>query len=260
MKKRIFIILCILVSLCITACGRTEAPKEKIKVDLLPEKKEKQDRDTMYQVSTMAALEEGGFDGIITAGEMNNYGNTGIGAFEGMDGELIFINTMVYKADSKGFTRVVQNDEKISFAQSTFFEEDTRIGLEEIKDMEALLKELNKVVEENGSDMFYVVKIIGQFTYVNVCSQNKQEKPYKTLEEALAEDRVEIDFGEMYGTMVGIYDPGNRGDGSEQGWQFHFITGDGARGGRVLNAGIKEAEAHFDITDKFETVPLKEAE
>ena len=45
-----------------------------------------QDRDTLYQVSTLYSLLVGNYDGIQTVGELKANGDIGIGTFHALDG------------------------------------------------------------------------------------------------------------------------------------------------------------------------------
>ena len=60
------------------------------------------DKETMYQVALLQSLTQGYYDGIITVGELKQHGDTGIGTFEGVNGELIALDGVVYQALSDG--------------------------------------------------------------------------------------------------------------------------------------------------------------
>ncbi len=49
-------------------------------------------KGTLYQVSTLTGLERGVFYPVTTVGDLRQHGNTGVGAFEAMDGELILLD------------------------------------------------------------------------------------------------------------------------------------------------------------------------
>ena len=257
MKKKMLIIPALIAGLCMTACGNVEKLEEEIVRELAAPAET--DDETMYKVSDYESLAEGNFDGVITVGELKKCGNTGVGIFEGLDGELIFINYMIFQADSKGYTRSSRDEDRVAFAYATHFEEDGRIHLEEIGSLEAMEKELNAVVEENGQDIWYMAKIIGGFKNVKVRSLSKQEKLCGTLEEALEKGSDEFIIKEVYGTMIGVYSPDNRDGSGSSGWIFYFITGDSARGGRVLSAEIENAEACYYVTGRFEMIPAENA-
>ena len=59
-------------------------------------------KDAIYQYSTINALLEGEFDGDVTLSSLKNYGDFGIGTFNSLDGEMIFLDGVFYSAKSDG--------------------------------------------------------------------------------------------------------------------------------------------------------------
>ena len=218
------------------------------------QKAETPDSDTMYQVALLQSLAQGYYDGIISVGELKAHGDTGIGTFEGVNGEMIVLDGVVYQAIEDGSIAVPSDDETVPFSNVTFFETDETLSLNDIPDMETLQETLNRTVDECGPNCFYMVKIEGTFDSIKVRSETKQMKPYRKLDEALAADQVEFDYEDIQGTMVGLYCPDYMGGLNSVGWHFHFITDDRTRGGHVLKVSIKDAEASIDMTDGFNMV------
>ena len=134
----------------------------------------------------------------------------------------------------------------------TFFDTDETLTLSGIADMAALQDTMSSVVNRLGANCFYLVKIEGTFDSIMVRSEYKQEKPYRALDVALAEDQTEFAYENISGTIVGLYCPDYMGGLNTTGWHFHFITEDRTRGGHVLQVSIADAEAAFDMTDGFE--------
>ena len=58
--------------------------------------------DTLYQVALLQSLAQGHFDGMITVGELKTHGDTGIGTFDGLNGEMIVLDGVVYQAIGDG--------------------------------------------------------------------------------------------------------------------------------------------------------------
>lgn len=209
------------------------------------------DRESIYQVALLQSLAQGHFDGMVTVGELKAHGDTGIGTFEGVNGEMIVLDGVVYQAIYDGSIVTPPDSETIPFSNVTFFETDVSLPLTGIADMAALQEQLNAVVNEHGANLFYMVKIAGTFSDIKVRSEYKQEKPYRNLDVALAADQVEFDFENISGTMVGLYCPSFMGGLNSIGWHFHFITEDLTRGGHVLQVNIDNAVASFDSTPGF---------
>ena len=60
------------------------------------------DREVLYQVSTIDALMQGVFDGVQPVGEIRKHGDFGIGTFDALDGEMIVLDGVVYQAKADG--------------------------------------------------------------------------------------------------------------------------------------------------------------
>ncbi len=209
------------------------------------------DRECVYQVALLQSLAQGHFDGMVTVGELKKHGDTGIGTFDGLNGEMIVLDGVVYRAAGDGSIEIPPDSETIPFSNVTFFEPDITLTLEDVADMAQLRERLNAAVNENGSNLFYVVRITGTFSFIKVRSEDKQEKPYGNLDVVLAADQYEYDYENIAGTMVGLYCPSFMGGLNSVGWHFHFITEDLTRGGHVLQVSIGSAEASLDTTPGF---------
>ena len=208
--------------------------------------------ESIYQVALLQSLAQGYFDGSMTVADLKSHGDTGIGTFDGLNGEMIVLDGVVYQAIGDGSVVVPADDETVPFSNVTFFEEDLTLPLSAIPDTASLQATLNEIVESNGSNLFYMVKIPGTFSSIMVRSEFKQEKPYRNLDVALAADQNEFDFENIKGTMVGLYCADYMGDLNSVGWHFHFLTEDLTQGGHVLQVSVDEATAMLDATPGFE--------
>jgi len=137
-------------------------------------------RDTLYQVSTLNALMLGYYDGVISAGDLLEEGDTGLGTFDTLDGEMILLDGKVYQAKADGTVSEQSDDITVPFAAATYFENDLTLSdLKQISDLETLKSILDEeVLDATGNpNIFYVVKITGDFNMVHVRSVPAQEKP-----------------------------------------------------------------------------------
>ena len=76
---------------------------------------------SIFQNSLMSALLAGDFEGKMTVGELLRKGDTGLGTFEGLDGEMAVVDGKAYKMTSDGKAREALNEEKSPFAAVTAF-------------------------------------------------------------------------------------------------------------------------------------------
>jgi len=215
-------------------------------------RQEKANTDVIYQVALLQSLVQGYYDGVVTVGELKEHGDMGIGTFEGVNGEMIVLDGTVYQAVADGSVKTPPDSETVPFSNVTFFEADETVKLSDVEDMASLQEKMSREVKELGSNCFYMVRIDGTFDSIKVRSEYKQEKPYRPLDEALAEDQTEFDYEDISGTIVGLYCPDYMGGLNTPGWHFHFINEDRTLGGHVLQVSFREAEAAFDVTDGFE--------
>lgn len=208
------------------------------------------ERETIYQVALLQSLAMGYFDGSISVKDLKTVGDTGIGTFEGLDGEMIVLDGVVYRANQQCKINVVKDNVTVPFSNVTFFDKDFSLKLNDVADKEALEKILNEQVDKHGRNNFYMIKISGDFNSIHVRSESGAEKPYPTLVEAL-KTQNEVTKENIRGTIVGLYCPDFMSSLNSTGWHFHFISDDKKFGGHVLGANINRCEAQFDKTETF---------
>lgn len=212
------------------------------------------DRDVVYQVSLLQGLTFGDYYGSIDVAELKSHGDIGIGTFDKLNGELIMVDGVVYRAAGDGSVEVVGDDETIPFSNVTFLDADEIMSISEIADYDTLLALLNEMVEEKGKNRFYVIRIDGIFNEANVRSEYAQEEPYKPLVDVLAVDQTFFDYENIEGTLVGLYCPPYMADLNATGWHLHFISKDKSKGGHVLGINISNATLIWDDTDIFQMI------
>ena len=193
-------LICIMTITCMALCSCTPAKESSTVQD-------NTNQDVLYQVALLQSLVQGYYDGIVTVSELKQHGDTGIGTFEGVNGEMIVLDGTVYQAVADGSITTPSDKETVPFSNVTFFDVDKTLSLSGVADMAALQETMNGVVKELGANCFYMVKIEGTFDSIKVRSEYKQEKPYRALDAALAEDQTEFDYKDIRGTIVGLYCP-----------------------------------------------------
>lgn len=212
-----------------------------------------QDTETINQIALLQSLTLGHFEGSISAKDLKTLGDTGIGTFDGLDGELILLDGVIYRANQNCKINVVNDAITIPFSNVTFFEKDFSVRLKNISGKIELENKLNELVREHGENNFYMVKINATFAEILVRSEKGSQKPYPTLVKAL-ETQTEIAQKNIRGTIVGLYCPPFMSSLNSVGWHFHFISADKTFGGHVLEMNIQRGVAEFDKTDKFSMI------
>ena len=209
------------------------------------------DRESIAQIALLQSLAQGYFGGTVTSGELRTLGDTGIGTFEGLNGEMIVLDGKVYQALGDGRVIVAPDKTIIPYATVTFFDKDIPVKLENVKNKADLEEALNKEVHKHGANSFYMVKLPAEFSSVLFRSEYGSKEPYPTLVEALKGKQTEFTEKNIKGTLVGLYCPSYMGELNSVGWHFHFISDDKKKGGHILELSLKEGTAHLDQTDRF---------
>ena len=247
MKKLFAMMVSATLFLSLTACGSQPTSSQ----PAAPQQTAAQDTETLYQVALLQSLTQGYYDGIIKVSELKKHGDTGIGTFEGVNGEMIVLDGTVYQALDDGSVKVADDNETVPFSNVTFFDADITEDISDIKDVNGLKAALDKIVSAKGGNLFYMVKVDGTFEKMFVRSELKQQKPYKTLDKALETDQREFTYENIKGTIVGLYCPDYMGGLNAAGWHFHFLSEDKAKGGHILDLSFANAKARLDATPAF---------
>lgn len=219
----------------------------------------------MYQVATLQSLMTGYTRAVITVGELMEHGDTGLGTFEDVNGEMIVCDGHCYKAADNGSVTEASPDEGVPFSSVAFLPEISRPGsdpadasdvdarsnstcrtfdLEDNSDIEALKTELdNKVEEWFGLNSMHVVRIDGAFSTVSARSEAPLRSQHISLKTILSGTQKSFQFDDVTGTMVCIYYPDYMNGINAPGWHLHFISEDRSMGGHVFDLKMKSGTA-----------------
>lgn len=199
--------------------------------------------NSIFQVSTLNSLSAGNFDGNWTIGELRTHGDTGIGTFNGLDGEMIELNDNIYQIKSNGTVYLMNDSANTPFAMTVPFKTDKILILNSSMNLTQLEQLLNATVP--SKNMFYSIKVIGTFNSVKARSPPKQNKPYPDLTTAL-ENQTIFNFNNITGTMVGFWCPQYASDVNLNDYHFHFISEDKNSGGHVIDCQLKGVLIEID--------------
>lgn len=209
------------------------------------------DSETIHQISLLQGLMLGDYYGSISVKELKQMGDTGIGTFDKLNGELIMTDGVVYRAKGDGGVEIVDDSELIPFANVTIFDNDENSDLNNVKDLDDLLTILNNKVNNYNSNQYCMAKITGTFTKMNVRSELAQKAPYKPLVDVLKTDQTFFDYENVEGTVVALYMPPYMNTINTTGWHLHFISKDKTKGGHLLNLEINKSTLSLDYTSNF---------
>jgi len=233
-------------ALALAGCG------QQAQTDATSESVPDNNRETISQVALLQSLLQGDYYGSVSIAELKTHGDTGIGTFDGLNGELIMVDGTVYRAAGDGTVEVPDDVETIPFSNVTFLDADETQALKGIASFEELEAILDARVKELGVNRFYMARIDGTFKKVNVRSEHAQSEPYQPLVDVLAVDQTFYDYEDIAGTVVALYCPDYMKELNNAGWHLHFVSEDKTKGGHVLDLAVDQAELTLDATDNFE--------
>ena len=79
------------------------------------------------QWSTIDALLKGHFYGAATLAEVKTHGDFGLGTFEGLDGELLLLDGVVYRVDERGKVTLPADETTTPFVAVATFKADIKL-------------------------------------------------------------------------------------------------------------------------------------
>lgn len=197
---------------------------------------------TLVQVSTIDALLIGLYDGVMPLHEMIQHGNFGIGTFDQLDGEMIILDGVVYQIKADG--KVYQPGKNLTtpfFTVTKFEEPDSFFTFSSLT-----FKEFEKSFDDliNNKNLFYAIKVSGNFKYVKTRSVPSQNKPYKPLSEVTKNQSL-FEKENVSGIIVGFRFPAFASGINVPGYHLHFISDDKTFGGHVLDLSFENCRVEI---------------
>jgi acetolactate decarboxylase len=207
------------------------------------------DRETLYQVSTIDALMQGVYDGVLPVGELKKHGDFGIGTYEGLDGEMIVLDGIVYQAKADGYLYNASDEQIVPFATVTYFDNDHTTTTALPMNFSVFMSTMEHQLPTGN--MIYAVRMHGTFPVMKVRAIPAQQKPYPVLTEASKTQSVHT-FSNTTGTIVGFYTPVFFKGINVAGYHLHFISDDHTTGGHILDFLIPgNTTVEYDVTPGF---------
>ena len=204
-------------------------------------------QNKMYQVSTLQALALGYSRAVITVEELLREGDTGLGTFEDVNGEMIVMDGHCYRADQDGHVTVVAPETGVPFAAVARLSGEQRFSLGNMKDISSVRSELTRKIEERfGLNSMHVVRIDGAFEKVDARSEAPYRSHHISLKEILGQTQKAFLFENIRGSLVGVYFPDYMDGINMPGWHLHFLSEDRTKGGHVFDVCLREGAVKVD--------------
>lgn len=217
-------------------------------------------QNKMYQVSTLQALALGYSRAVINVGELLQEGDTGLGTFEDVNGEMIVMDGHCYRADQNGNITMVTQDQGVPFAAVARLYGDQQFMLENMPDIASIRTELTRKIEERfGLNSMHIVRIDGTFEKVDARSESPYRSAHISLKEVLGMTQKSFLFENICGSLVGVYFPDHMDGINMPGWHLHFLSEDKTKGGHVFDVRLREGLAKVDKISRMVIDLPKEA-
>ena len=212
--------------------------------------------DAIYQVSLLNALMLGDYEGSVSISTLLEHGDTGIGTFDRLDGEMVVLDSIVYQIKSDGKVYLKGPADLTPFAAVTFFDHEFEDqALAGVNDVGALKSRLDEaIIQEQGDfNRFYVAKLEGAFSMVHVRSVPPQDKPFRPLAE-IAKTQPEFRYSDVQGTIIALRCPDYVEGINLPGWHLHFLSADKTLGGHLLDITLISGTLALDMVDEFQLI------
>lgn len=231
----------LLLGLSVTSCQQSSSPSETDASFA--------DKDVFYHYSIWTALVNKVYDGKLTVAEVKKHGDIGLGTYDGVDGELIMLDNVLYHVPASGVVSIANDSMHIPYLNTTFFEPDSLYQIKERINYDELRKQIQQSFP--SKNFFYAFKIHGEFDTLRLGSLYKQERPYAEGLDSLMPKRPIFNHTNIKGTMVGFFCPDFIGDINVAGFHLHFISDDKKVGGHVMEFSGQNFEVGMDKISSY---------
>lgn len=213
----------------------------------------------MFQVSTLQTLMLGYSRAVISVEELLTHGDTGLGTFANVDGEMILLDGICYRAMQNGDIKEAESERGVPFSVVSSMTEDfstsenvsADFGL--IDSMDRLKTVLNnKIIALSGRNSMCMARIEGEFERVLARSVSACENDHTDLNTILKKNQRVFAFEKIKGILVCVCFPDYMDGINAVGWHVHFISEDRKYGGHVLDVVMKSGKGIISKIDSLE--------
>lgn len=204
----------------------------------------------LVQVSVIDALLQGFYDGFYPIGQLKRHGDFGIGTFHALDGEMVMFNDTIFQVLATGEVRIPNDTVKTPFAAVSPWVSNKMVQLS-LFSFEQLKEEFDSLFPTRN--IFYMVKMSGEFSHVRTRSVPAQQSPYPPLVEVTA-NQPEFTFENVKGDIVGFYCPPYAQGINVVGLHLHFLTADRTGGGHLLEFEMKSGYVEIGYLHHYQLI------
>lgn len=201
--------------------------------------------DSIFQLTLANVLLDGGYDGVVTIGDVMQAGDHGLGTVDRLDGELVVVDGVPWRVASTGATNIVTPETKTPFVVLTNMESPTTTRVGGI-DRDGVSARIEELVDDPNAVV--AVRLEGRFSRVLVRSVPAQTPPYRPYTEVCASDEVRWEHHDFEGVFVGFRFPALDGGATIGGLHLHGLDSGRTTGGHNHELVVADAELSVSST------------
>jgi acetolactate decarboxylase len=175
------------------------------------------------------------------------HGDFGLGTFDGLDGEMVVLEGVVYQVRSDGTVHSIDGDTGTPFAAVLYFAPDESVLLPNVSDFAELCSICDK--RRPSQNLFYAFRVDGTFTRIRTRAMRRTQSGI-SLKTAAA-TQPEFEFKDVVGTLVGFWSPQFASSIDIPGYHFHFLSQDRTEGGHVLECAGSDLHLQWEAVKDF---------
>lgn len=205
---------------------------------------------TLYNANTRSAYQAGFYTGAFDVADVLTHGDTGLGALDGNDGELIVDKGAAYRTSADGTTGPLETTATTPFATVITFHPDALFELDGSftkADFEAELAARLPLVNR-----IWALRIHGRFHQVVAGASERQRPPFRPLAEVMAEYHNQT-WTNPTGTLVAFHCPIYLSGIDYVGGHYHWLSDDHRHGGHVADFTTQRVTVQACETHRYTT-------
>src|SRR3954451_4548818 len=196
---------------------------------------------TLYQISTSTALVEGVHSGSIPSSVLLEHGDFGLGTFEGLDGEMVILDSQIYQVADR--VRHRTDDFLVPFASITHFRAKSSFEIDNVTCLKGI--ELACDQQRISDNLFYALRLDGIFETIHTRAVHAVPKNTRLLD--AAKTQSEFHFNDIESTFVGFWSPRYSISFTVPGYHLHFISKDRTKCGHLLDCRARKLKAGIQV-------------
>jgi acetolactate decarboxylase len=201
--------------------------------------------DRVTQFTLAHVLLDGGYDGVVTVGDVLPRGDQGLGAADRLDGEVVVVDGVAWRVDSTGRASVLPSDARLPFVVVTTLDSPVRVRLRDT-DLPSVTRTIAELAAT--TDAVIAVRLEGSFEKVLLRSVAGQVPPYRPIAEVIATDEVRFEHQTFDGVFVGFQFPDVGAGAVIPGLHLHGLDVGRTTGGHNYELSVLDAELSVSTT------------